>query len=228
MPIDVSRWSPGVIAAVATCAAATVAAVTAFVVAVINSWSARRLAREAARRTYRLTVIGPYFEFLDRRIAMLTEILEVGPILSASLRKVAELLRTSKKVEADQEVDAIALRLDELVSGCMKDRAIHSPALYAFLISDRYILDSFHPFIEANTEFFSLFVSAGGFKNTPEQLEKLREAGDEALKAAVILRLAIEGSIFGTRGWLRRGVYFIGSTTRSAWKKRFQSKPEVI
>jgi hypothetical protein len=93
-----NRWGAVEIAAGATCLAAIVAAVGSFVVAAVNTWSARKLARETARREFRLTVARPYLEFVDRLLNLHRDFVAAGPGTAASVSKAAALLAASELV----------------------------------------------------------------------------------------------------------------------------------
>lgn len=116
-PIDLGRWSAGEIAAGATCLAATVAAVGSFVVAAVNTWSARKLASEAARREFRLSGVTEYLEFLDQRIVFYHEMRNAGPRLAEKLAAVPEPFITSgidvaiRGIAMSQGLDEIASRV---------------------------------------------------------------------------------------------------------------------
>jgi hypothetical protein len=220
MFIDLSRWSPGVITAAATCLAATVAAVTGFVVAAINSWSARKLAREAAQREFRLNAIRPYLEFFDQRIALHYELLEANPGLATSLVKAKTLSSSERDEKAVKEFEAALLRLTELIQKLEKLQSIyHNAGIFALVLADQKVLDSFLLFVKSGSDFMNLIVKWGGFSSAPEDLELLNKRNVEALKAAIKLRIAIESHIFRSRGFLRRGSYFMWSKTVSTLKK---------
>jgi hypothetical protein len=225
MAIDLSRWSAVEIAAAATCLAATVAAVGSFVVAAVNAWSARRLARETARREFRLTVARPYLEFVDRLIGLHREVLFLPSATVASLRKAASLLSSSDQDKGKEEIRAASLRLDEMISRLSEMQEVHrSTGLFAFVLSDQRVLDAYMDWLDKHQAVLEVFV-AGKFNASPEQLRKVDQAASKAFNGAVKLRITVEGFIFGNHGWLSRGCYFIWSKARRAVRKVLRRPP---
>jgi hypothetical protein len=214
MPLDLSRWSAGEIAAVATCLAAAVAAVASFIVATVSTWSARRLAREAARREFRLTVARPYLEYVDRLIIVHGEFLEAAPDIAASLSRESTLSDSEK--EAALKLKA---RLDEMVATLSESKTFHKSAgLMSLVLSDQRVVDLFHAWLVKHSAVVRLVVT-DKFSTSLEDRSKMERAASEAFSAAVKFRMAIEESIFGNRGWLRRGSYYVWSKARTAIRK---------
>jgi hypothetical protein len=212
MPFEISQWSAGEIAALA----AAVAALASFVVAAVNTWSARRLAMETARREFRLAGAREYLEFVDRLIAVHRAFLDAGPGMVASLTKAADLLTAGDHEKGTQEMQALLLRLSNMASNLAALRDTHkSTGLFAFFLSDRRVRDKYHEWLTSHGEVVRAFVAAGGPTVAPEHLRKLEESASVAFTAAVRLRMAIEEFIFGNRGWLRRGCYYLWSSART-------------
>jgi hypothetical protein len=217
VPIDPGhRWSPVEIAAGATCLAAIVAGVASFVVAVVNIWSARRIARETARREFRLSGVREYLDFLDQRIVFYHEMRNAGPRLAEKLAAVPEPFLTSGLDVAIRGL-AMSQGLDEIASRVGAAQPFYlKPGVVAAALSDQKVQDALFKAIAKDRAFQETFVASGGVANATENQRRLGECASQAFFAVVKSRLAIEEFVFGHRGWLRRGCYFMWSLLRKA------------
>src|SRR5882672_6285662 len=102
MRIDLSELNAGQIVALlavaATCFTAVLAVVGSLIVSVVNSRSARRLARETARREFQINGVKPYLDLLDRRISLYDDLTTVGPELVSALHKLIESLTLRQRI----------------------------------------------------------------------------------------------------------------------------------
>jgi hypothetical protein len=92
--IDFSALSGGQIAlvtAIGALLAAVLAGTFGVVVALINAWSANRLARLTARRQYRLDTLRPWLESLDAEVRLVRDILT--PMTDDRVHNVVEVDR---------------------------------------------------------------------------------------------------------------------------------------
>jgi len=240
MPIDVSRLNAGqmigLLAVAATCFAAILAVVGALVVAVVNSRSARRVARETAKREFRLRVVLPYLNFLDRRISLYDDMARVGPGLSSALEKLVALLtsereramqepQTERRLEPPRDLQQSMQLLNEIQTKLGELRtAFSDTGFFAFVLSDEKVLYKTRHWLDTDSAFWEVVLASGGITAAPEQLRKIKERASEAFKRAVELRIAIEEFIFGNRGWLRRGSYLMWAKSRAAWKKLISNR----
>ena len=235
MTIDLSQLNAtqiGLLAVAATCFAAILAAVGALVVAIVNSQSVRRVARETARREFRLNGVKPYLDFLDRRLSLYDDLIGVGPDLVSALNKlVASLTSTRERAihepqkeqkpqETPQDLQRSLKRLQEIQLNLGELATVfRDTGLFAFILSDHKVLYKTHKWLEKDRAFFDIVLASGGITAAPEQLRKLKESAREALNRAVYLRIAIEEVIFGNRSWLARGSYFMLMHSRARWRK---------
>jgi hypothetical protein len=240
MPIDVSKLNAsqivGLLAVAATCFAAILAVVGALVVAVVNSRSARRVARETAQREFRLNGVRPYLDFLDRRISLYDDMARVGPDLSSALQKLVALLtseheramqepQTERRLEPPRDLQESMQLLNEIQTKLGELRTIfRDTGLFAFILSDQKVLYKTHQWLDTDRAFLEVVVASGGITTAPEQLRKIKECASAAFKRAVELRMAIEEFIFGNRGWLRRGSYLMWAKSRAAWEKLISNR----
>jgi hypothetical protein len=223
MSVNLNYLTASQIALVAIAAsvfAAIVGAVTAFVVATVNAHAAAKLVRESARRTYELATINPFLDTLEQHIAHYQELIDEGPRLSASLRKADVLVGSTQVPElqsAIKEFEANGQRLNDLVSKMRASRAVYKRiGWFAFVVSDRRVIDRLTEWVNANHAFTEAF-RAGGFTGDPEKLQHMSKRASEAHDKAVYLRLAIEDFVFRKRGWLHNGLYSLWSKW-SKWK----------
>jgi len=197
MRIDLSELNAGQIVALlavaATCFTAVLAVVGSLIVSVVNSRSARRLARETARREFQINGVKPYLDLLDRRISLYDDLTTVGPELVSALHKLIESLTLRQRImretpDASQEpvklphelekaqrvLQEIQLKAEELKT------VFRSTGLYAFILSDQRVLYRTHTWLRAETAFLEIVTAAGGITAAPEQLTKLRGRASKA------------------------------------------------
>lgn len=225
----------GVLAVAATCFTAILAVVGALFVSFVNSRSARRLAREAAKREFQLNVVKPHLDSLDQRILLYDELINVGPALASALDKLVTMLTARNRSTQDDpqqplgplqvpsDLERAQQRLSQVQLMLGEARTVFRTGLFSFILSDHRISYKTHEWLSADGAFWDAAIIAGGITAAPEQLSTLRQRASKALSAAVELRIAIEDHIFGNRGWLRRGIYFIWAKSRTAWRKRISS-----
>jgi len=145
-------------AVLATGAAAIVGAITAVCVAWINSHSARRLARDAATRDYRLIRVEPFLDFLDKRIAWYHELISEGRFISGELEKGFDLIRSGDVEKGKQQIGALDSRYEPI-----RDKAnalfvtvedlLHSPVLAAILTFDYRVTSKYTKWMAADSVF---------------------------------------------------------------------------
>ena len=95
-PINLTKLTAGQIAALtgaATLAAALVAGFFAFIVALVNAWSAARVAKAERRHAFLLTVLGPYLKTIDHELWLLRLWLnKIGLFPYKSIQTTSEML----------------------------------------------------------------------------------------------------------------------------------------
>jgi hypothetical protein len=221
------------LAALATSFAAIVAVIGTLFVAIVNSRSARRIARDTARREFRLSAVRPYLVFLDRRIAQYGEIRAVGPSLAAALGNVATLgdkaaegdKPTPQLQEAVRRLEEVKSALNRIKSGLSESKAVYNDAgLFAFIVSDQRVFDRVQEWLKKDRAVLDVIVASGVITAVPEALQRLGECASETFKEGVKLRIAVEEFMFENRGWLRRGSYFIWSRSRARLKKLMSNR----
>jgi hypothetical protein len=224
MNVDLTHLPPSTIAATATLLAAIIAGMTVCLSTWINTRSASRVARDAARREFRLSAIKPYLDSLDGRIALYREIIEKVTVTAAALKKIPTLTRLELEV-AKPELDALAQQWPPIAErlALYRDILSSNTGLLAFVASDRRVVDAFYEWLEPNRLFLELLVS-GGITGTPETLRALEAHVSKALSTASALRLSIEGFLFGRRSWLSRLAYYLWSRSRALWREWKQER----
>jgi len=176
--------------------------------------------------------VKPYLDFLDRRISLYDDLIAVGPSLASALDKLVPSLTsvreraiqepqdTQGRLEPPQDLQKSLQLLNEIRPQLGQLRIVfRDTGLFAFILSDQRVLYKTHNWLDKDRAFFEVVVASGGITAAPEQLRKLKECASEAFKRAVELRMAIEEFIFGNRGWMRRGSYFMWAKSRAAWRK---------
>jgi hypothetical protein len=211
--VDLTRLPVGVLAAAATLVAAIVAGCTVTLATWINVRAARKLAHETARRDFRLTIMRPCFDYLDRRIVQYREAIEMGPAVVAGIEKAIPLAPD----ERAKEVTALGQRVQEFATRLAQSKGINqSPALLAVVVSNRRVVDAFSEWLTKDRAFFEALVAAGGVTAVPEALTELRQRASDAFKMAVTFRIIAEDALFGRYSWLRRLSDLVISKSRRA------------
>lgn len=99
-PIDLTKLTAGQIAALtgaATLAAALLAGFFAFIVALVNAWSAARVAKAERRHAFLLTVLGPYLKTIDHELWLLRRWLNtIDPFPYQRIATTREMLEAVK------------------------------------------------------------------------------------------------------------------------------------
>jgi hypothetical protein len=219
MTIAFDRWTSAEIAGAAAILAATVAAVASFVAAAVNAWSARRLARETARREFRLNIATPYLDLLDRFLILHRDLCELGTIIATTASTMRALLASSQHDALRRAQAALQLQTESLSFRLTEFRDAHrNTGLILLVLSDQNVVDAFLGWTAKNTAVLQALL-AGGLTITPEQQQALDSAASDAFKQAVQFRTALEAFIFGDRGLLRRGSYYVWSKARAAMRR---------
>jgi hypothetical protein len=196
MPLDLSRWSPGVITAAATCLAAIVAAVASSIVAGVNAWSARRLAREAARREFLLSDVREYLEVLDQRIAFYHEMRNAWPRLAEKLANVPPV--SIPGLDVVMRGMAMSQVLDEIAARTETPKTVYlKTGIVAAALSDQKVHDALFKAIAKDRAFQEAFVASAGVTNAAEIQRTLGEYASQAFFALVESRMTIEKFVFG-------------------------------
>ena len=135
MQVDLTKLTPGQIAAVtagATLLAAVLAGFFALVVSIVNAWSANRIARRNSKRDYMLKAFQPFFSCVENDMYLLREmavaLAEVvvpaedwkafrAVVYKANDRlKWPKLMAIAEVLPGDERVKGAALRLEKCVT----------------------------------------------------------------------------------------------------------------
>jgi hypothetical protein len=228
MNVDLTNLPASLIMAGATLLAASIAGVTVWLSTWMNTRSASRLARDAARREFKINAIKPYLDSIDRHIALYHDFIAALPPAVALLERIPTLTH-QELIAAKPDFDASMQQWRTMAATLTqhKDMLSNNTGLLAFVVSDRKVMDKFVKWLEEARLFWEVVVP-GGITATPETLETLATPEklktleghvSEALSAAIKLRLTIEEFMFGRRGWLCRGTYYAWSRSCAAWRK---------
>lgn len=201
MQIDLTQLTPGqiaVVAASATVLAALIGGAFGVGVAAVNAWSAQRLARQAARRDYRIRVLEPFLARLDEDVPRLTELVRLLYRKSTSLTEgpIGEIgRRTAREDDAKlREHFANLVGLNNYIDNI-------SPAVRSLIRSDVKLQNAWFALREArevtDTELGVGNMMVGeGAKLESGQKTALKDGIEATIEAIVQLRIATEKFIY--------------------------------
>jgi hypothetical protein len=200
-----SGWSAGdaaLIAASGAVLAATIAFFGALIGSTINAWSARRVARDAARRQLLTDRFQPYAKKIGQRIRTCHRVMTVGSRMGSIVavspgRKLTETeLEELKKLV--QELVALSRRIN------MDHISDYDPAMLAH--GDQRLIDANTLWIDAISTFTR---RAGEFDFDGIKQAELGELQDMVFKASVngAIVLAVMQEVIIGRSWRHKQIY---------------------
>jgi hypothetical protein len=224
--LDLSTLPPGRLALLTT-AASLLAAVTAgvfgLVTALVNGYSARKLARESAEREFRLATIRPFLDWMDARVRLFDEAMNLAQRTVTSLQTAHDLVAAGKGADGVARLTEARVYIDSYVERLTAYTDIFRPSWKAFVISDPFVNSRTMDFLTADHLFFEALIGTKLHLPTADQMQELKRLSTVATNKIVFLRLTLESFLFTPRPFPFRLRFFIWSK-RKARQERLEAK----